>query len=137
MKVVINGRYGGFGLSDAAMHRYAELKGITLYKEKGGLADTYYTVPRKQRVKPLAGNWMDNSEKDRKAYNKRYSEEVLYDRDIQRDDPILVQVVEELGKDASGRHACLKVVEIPDGVAWDIEEYDGAEWITEVHRTWS
>lgn len=56
---------------------------------------------------------------------------------IERDDPDLVRVVEELGKEANGRYADLKVVEIPDDVKWDIEEYDGSEWIAEVHRTWS
>jgi hypothetical protein len=28
------------------------------------------------------------------------------------------------------------VVTIPDDVAWTIEEYDGNEWVAEVHRTW-
>lgn len=30
----------------------------------------------------------------------------------------------------------LKVVSIPADVEWQIEEYDGAEWIAEKHRTW-
>ena len=30
----------------------------------------------------------------------------------------------------------LKVVEIPDGVDWEIEEYDGEEWVSEKHRVW-
>jgi hypothetical protein len=53
-----------------------------------------------------------------------------------RDDPALVKVVEELGEKANGEHANLKVVEIPDDVDWCVEEYDGSEWIAEVHRTW-
>lgn len=55
----------------------------------------------------------------------------------ERNDPKLVKVVEELGsKDASGEHAELKIVEIPDDVEWQIEEYDGYEHIAEKHRTW-
>jgi hypothetical protein len=27
-------------------------------------------------------------------------------------------------------------VDIPDDVKWQIEEYDGNEWIAESHRTW-
>jgi hypothetical protein len=27
-------------------------------------------------------------------------------------------------------------VDIPDDVKWEIEEYDGNEWVAEVHRTW-
>lgn len=59
------------------------------------------------------------------------------DRDIPRDDPYLVQLVRELGMAANGAHANLKIVEIPGDVDWLIQEYDGAEWIAEAHRTWS
>lgn len=54
-----------------------------------------------------------------------------------RDDPILVRVVEELGEDSWGFLAALKVVEIPDGIDWEISEYDGCETIEESHRSWS
>lgn len=60
----------------------------------------------------------------------------FYNRDIPRNDPALVQVVEEMGADADGRCAELKVVDIPDDVEWQIEEYDGIEWVAEKHRTW-
>jgi hypothetical protein len=55
--------------------------------------------------------------------------------DEDRANPKLVAVVEKLG-DCSGETAKLEVVEIPDGVDWEIEEYDGKEWISEKHRTW-
>jgi hypothetical protein len=61
---------------------------------------------------------------------------VFHDRDLARDDPDLVAVVEELGNRADGRHAELKVVDIPDDVNWYVEEYDGLEWVAERHRTW-
>lgn len=54
-----------------------------------------------------------------------------------RSHPDLVEVVELLGPLASGGYAELKVVEVPDGVEWTIEEYDGNEWVAEKHRTWS
>jgi len=53
-----------------------------------------------------------------------------------RDHALLVRVVEELGDKASGRCADLKVVEIPDDVEWEIDEYDGSEHVAEKHRTW-
>ena len=121
MKVVINKRHGGFGLSDAAMNRYAEIKGIALYPEKTygmGTFTIYYTVPADQRF----------NAKDR---------EVLSEYDMDRNDPILIQVVEEFGKKANGYAASLKVVEIPDDVKWHIHEYDGLEHVAEDHRTWS
>lgn len=60
--------------------------------------------------------------------------------DGRRDDPILLQVVETLGpKAASGNLSSLGFTEIPDDVpedGWTIQEYDGAEWVAEKHRTW-
>jgi len=48
----------------------------------------------------------------------------------------LVAAVEEGGEKANGGCAILKVVEIPDNIEWEIEEYDGYEHIAEKHRTW-
>ena len=56
--------------------------------------------------------------------------------DIERDDPILVRVVEELGASANGKYSDLKIVNIPDDVDWFIDEYDGNEWVSENHRRW-
>lgn len=55
---------------------------------------------------------------------------------IKRNDPKLIKVIEKLGKDANGKFANLKVIEIPDDVDWVVEEYDGNEWIAEKHRVW-
>lgn len=63
--------------------------------------------------------------------------EGISDREIDRNDKDLVEIVESLGKLASGSCAELKVVEIPNGVEWSIHEYDGVEWVAEKHRTWS
>lgn len=60
-----------------------------------------------------------------------------YHWEIRRDDPQLVQTVLRLGAAANTPYSELKVVEIPDGVQWQIEEYDGREWIAEAHRTWN
>jgi hypothetical protein len=91
-KVVINNRIGGFSLSEKAVERYAEQRGIA----------------------PV----------DVSPY------------DIARDDSTLVAIVEQLEHEANGRFARLKVVEIPGDVEWTVQEYDGAEWIAEKHRTW-
>lgn len=54
---------------------------------------------------------------------------------ITRNDPVLVQVVEQLGSLANDRYAELTVVEVPDDANWYIAEYDGNEWVAE-GRTW-
>jgi hypothetical protein len=138
MKVVINKCYGGFGLSCEGMMRYAELKGLTLYPKGDGLYTIYWTVSPKDRVTELSNEaFYALPRAERIEYNRKFSEQTLHAREIARDDPALVQVVEELDDKANGRYAELAVVEIPDDVKWQIEEYDGLEHIAEAHRVWS
>ena len=113
MKVVINADWGGFGLSDAAVVRYAELAGLNLISQ----ADDKFSWT----------HWYRDVVDDDHYWS---------DRDIERNDPCLVQVIEELGDAANGDHARLKIVDIPDDVEWHVEEYDGSEWVAEDHETW-
>ena len=140
MKVVINKCFGGFGLSHEAALRYFEIKGITVYPEQDQGSWkfwTYWLVKPEDRIESKEGEaFYAMSIEDRRAYNKAHSEQTVYPREIERNDPVLVQVVEELGDKANGNYAELKVVEIPDDVEYFIEEYDGLEHIAEVHRTW-
>ena len=46
---------------------------------------------------------------------------------IKRTDPVLIQVVEELGEEANGSYSRLKIEEIPNGSYYRISEYDGWE----------
>lgn len=62
-------------------------------------------------------------------------EDIWYDN-IQRDDPILIELVETMGDSVNTAYSKLKVVEIPADVEWIIQEYDGAEWVAEKHRKW-
>lgn len=116
-KIVYNACYGGFSLSDRAIKRYAELKGITLYPEGERHSITYFIVPPKQRK----GRWD--------------STEVLSSTDIARDDDALAQVVEELGEAASGMCSKLRIEEVPDGTGYRIEEHDGNERV-ETSNDW-
>jgi len=54
----------------------------------------------------------------------------------ERTDEKLIECVEKLGEDADGRFASLAVVEIPDGIDYEITEYDGIETVEETHRSW-
>lgn len=129
MKIVINKRHGGFSLSHAAVMRYAELAGMKLYFESSLCSDmvNYYKVPVEE-FKQLVNSGASHSILNPLSFNENL---------ICRDDPSLVQVVEELGDAASGRYSKLKVVEIPDDVDWFIDDYDSVEWVAERHRTWS
>lgn len=129
MKIVINKCYGGFGLSPKAVMRYAELAGLTLYHDSDGFCDHYYKVPAEE-YKKLSKQVART--RDYAAINGLYFSE----HSIERSDPKLVQTVEELGEESWGEYAELAVVTIPDGIQWEIDEYDGIETIAEVHRTW-
>jgi Fe2+ transport system protein FeoA len=49
---------------------------------------------------------------------------------LARDDRKAVQVVEELGVKAAGEDSLLKIIEIPEGIVWHIENYmDDSEQI--------
>lgn len=132
MKLVINACFGGFGLSKKAMLRYGELSGTPMYHylydwnndkltrsdEESFMSSAYFT-------KPDLKKWKGNEESNINAC------------DFKRNDPILVQIIEELGGEANRELAELKVVEIPDDIDWVISEYDGMESVEEAHRSWS
>lgn len=138
MKVVINCCYGGFSLSEKAILLYAQKMGLNVYPKKSRFhITTYWTVPESEQVEDCSYRWHEMTFDERSEHNRKYSEQTISCRDFERNDPILVQIVEELGAEANGEHAKLKVVEIPDDVRWEIDEYDGVEHVAEVHRTWS
>jgi len=70
------------------------------------------------------------------GFGNLYGTEYRKNFELDRTNPKLVECVETLGDKASGRYACLRVVNIPDDVKWEINNYDGMETIEEVHRTW-
>lgn len=60
-----------------------------------------------------------------------------HDYNAYRSDQRLIAAIEKIGaKEASGSMASLRIVEIPDGVEWKIDNYDGNEHVAEKHRTW-
>jgi hypothetical protein len=138
MKIVINSCYGGFSLSDKAVLLYAEKRGIDVTPVDMGLGSTFFKCKPGDLPEILRKEYLKLSDEERRGpYSKAYTEiGTLSSRDFERNDPHLIEVVEELGALADGRFANLKIVEIPDDVKWQIEEYDGIEWIAEEHRTW-
>ena len=138
MKVVINKCFGGFGLSYKAVMRYAELSGFKLY----AYTHIFPKNPKDEVVyEPYDGKkdvWMITYSKRSGIVtaNEMRNDDYYLESQIERTDPILIQVIEELGKEANGRYASLSIIEIPDDIEWEIEEYDGTEHIAEKHRTW-
>lgn len=76
------------------------------------------------------------SDKALEMYRTEVNDTGIDDYEIERNDPVLIKLVEQLGVEANTRFSELKIVEIPDGIEWTICDYDGLEWVAEAHRTW-
>lgn len=114
-KIVVNACYGGFGLSHEAIMHYSELAdlNLTAIKQDHGSSEYRYFV---NGIVDKDHEW--------------------YYLDLERDDPYLVQTVEALGKLANGNFSTLRIADVPDGVRWYIDDYDGIETVREQHSTW-
>lgn len=114
MKIVINKCYGGFSLSNKAMKTLLALKSIEFTSRKG-----------------LCGREFYHTDGRRIFLNEMFESEIAL-----RTDPDLIQVVTTLGEKSWGNYAKLALIEVPDGIEITVEEYDGNEWVAEVHRKW-
>ena len=125
-KVVYNACYGGFSLSKEACQRYWDIKGQQVWIEDAQWGFTVWLVPLEDRIPSKEGDaFYSMSMDERVAYNRAHSEQTWYDRNVDRHDPVLVQVVEELGKKANGDFANLQIGEVRG--SYRIDEYDGNE----------
>lgn len=109
MKIVINACFGGFSIT----------------KEVAGFMSERGNERAKRELEESKDRWYGYGHVD--GMDGVYS----------REDPDLVAAVEHFKEKSGGTCAKLKVVEIPDGIEYTIEEYDGLEHIAEAHRTWS
>ena len=146
MKLVINKCYGGFGLSDAAYEKLIEW-GIPVRKyteQERGEDGLYKEQPLNdgevifdRELTPPGDNVFNDiyhKYKGKSRLSQRYWD--CWTRE-NRAHPMIVRLVEEMGEAANGECAKLAMVEIPDGIEWHIDEYDGIEHIAEKHRTWA
>ncbi len=114
MKIVINKKYGNFSLSEEAVLLYGVKKNLNIIAKED------------QKVKTITHYYL-NEVKEENGFGEW---------EIERNDPVLVEVVEQLGDLADGYYSKLKVVEVPDNIKWYIHDYDGLESVHECHRSW-
>ena len=122
VKILINTRPGMFCLSHQAVLRYAELKGFSVYPERVDAGQEIYI------------HWLDpvGTVNPLRKGTLSFNESV-----IDRHDPELIQIFEELGDRANGYRAALQIIRIPADVDYQIEsEEDGSEYVAEKHHTW-
>ena len=106
-EIVYNACHGGFGLSDEALLLYAKLKEISVYPETKGHHTTFWLTPKDKRTDTFG--------------------DILSYYEIDRADPVLIQVIKELGEEAYGDFSKLEIVDLPEGTYYRIDEYDGLE----------
>ena len=106
-QVVLNDCYGGFGLSKDAVSMLIDKYGLDIDSDYGYVDNDDFGI-------------VDDN------------------MDAYRMDKRLVSVVKKLGvKKASGKHAALRIVDVPDDVVnvhgWHISDYDGCESVHQSH----
>ena len=139
MKIVINDCFGGFGLSMLAEMEYLKLLGKechfytqTKYSFKDG--ENLYEKCIGDKDELISFTFTQDLGESFSGFPEDSGS--FYASDIKRDDPNLIKIVETLKNKANGGYAELKIVEIPDNTKWQIDEYDGTEWIAEKYQTW-
>ena len=113
IKIAINRDYGGFGLSNKAIELLLTKKEIPYRIDGTSCTGSYEFVNLDTDERIYYGIFTDRTDKD------------------------LIDVIEELGSEANSWASDLKIVEVPTDVEWEIKDYDGKEWVAEVHRIWS
>lgn len=137
-KVILNKCFGGFSLSSEAYKLYGKKKGFEVFcykldgvgryiKEKANTNSICYTYFTKDLGDKFREHDMDDN------YYEKYN---LYLDKNYREDPILIEVVEELKERANTSCSNLKVVEIPDDLDYVIDEYDGIETLHAKVQEW-
>lgn len=134
MKIILNKCYGGFSPSHAAYLLYAEKKGIPLYMYEQRVDGNFKKINKDKRYSVVHYFTKDFGDYAvEKEIDWDYNLYLTYEY---RTDPVLIEVVEELGKKASNFYSNLVVVDIPDGMDYVIDDYDGVETLHEKVRTW-
>jgi hypothetical protein len=120
MKIVINQCRGQFDLSELAIAHYAKRSKLALFLVrdyetilgKKYKQNFYYTKEKEKRVDKNDGLWSIKT--------------------IKRNDPILIDVVNELGAKSNTSYSKLVVVEVDSTKKWKITANDGLEKLEEV-----
>lgn len=136
MELVINRCYGGFGLSPLAVREYLKRKGkeFFAYNDENIGSGKIYRQTKIENAN-IFSIYTTKDFGETTTWDE-IKEHYFYPRNIDRTDLDLIDVVKKLGNKANGTCSELKIVEIPDGIEWEISEYDGLETVEEKHGSW-
>ena len=112
MKIVINCAIGGYQLHREVVEEYIRRQGLKI--------ECY-------EIDDECWYW---ASEDGELFSPEF--------DIERHDPVLIEILEEFGDRAETSLCTPKIVEIPDGVNYRVCETEvGSEYVVDVSRTWS
>ena len=144
MKIVINKCFGGYSISPEACLWLFE-RGFDAKGFKTPIGEYWKDLEKVDGMggfpKALA-TWQDYLAKKpegRTMFITVFTPDEKFVLDQQpeaREHPLLVECVQVLGDKANGGLARLRIVEIPDGIKYQIDEYDGQESVHEEHSSW-
>ncbi|MBS6168851.1 MAG: hypothetical protein KIC65_09595 [Firmicutes bacterium] len=145
MKIIINRKYGGFWISNIALEELMQRKGETIcfYEMTFDDSDKYtYTKTDASNnnlfVAAICNDFGDVFIPENDEQSDEFYKHIIRGNDWRwRTDTDLINLIVEKGSEfVSSPLSSLEIVEIPDDIEWEIEEYDGMEWISEKHRSW-
>ena len=137
MKVVINKRFGGYGLNMKAQKEIGRLKGIPLWFYTGACC-TFEELTRVSDESDALILMAVTKDFGEKTTWEEIDDFIFYAKDLERNDKDLIQALENLGvKNCNTRFSSLKIVKLPKDVTeYEITDYDGVETLHEKHRSW-
>jgi len=109
MKIAINKCYGGFSISKEVADK--------LIKKGYSLGPGDFSKGKSFHINNETFNIKDD------------------DYDKYRTHPDLIEAI-ETSSNPNGSYANIEIVDIPDDIEWEIDDYDGVETIHEKHRSW-
>lgn len=136
MKVVISRCYGGFGISIEAQKDLINMGCEHIIKGAANI-DEYFG----KHIETLDDKLKYDTPRQHMKFCEIYidiDKRLVYHPDsISRECLHLIKLIKDKGSEyVSGQNANLQIVEIPDDICYEIDQYDGFESIEECHRSW-
>lgn len=127
-RVVYNNCFGGFGLHEDVVKWVRE--------NRDSLEEEYADEDIDNIAeRTISGEYYPDGSGPKREYST-----YVHPYRLDRENPLLADIVEgktEYDGQVSADVSSLRVAEVPDGVEWTIEEYDGSETVRETARTFS
>lgn len=131
-RIVISNYEEGFNLSLEASKKYLELCGKECYFYLYDYIRNIFNRVEYDRVKnrPHWDYYISSQDEGRCPHKLNF---LFNEKSIKRNDENLIKVIEELDREQA---AFFKIIEIPEGIEWEIEYNESSEYVSEKHRTW-